>query len=79
MQEHYQVYGRFIENWQLRQQIIPMLETAGLIVQEKDPDDKRKILIYPTALLTIFNIANRGNITPNDIDIPETIVSQVVE
>jgi len=53
IQKHYQVYGRFIPSWQLRQQIIPMLETAGLIIQEPDPNDKRKILIYPTTPLTI--------------------------
>jgi len=53
IQKHYQVYGRFIPDWQLRQQIIPMLETAGLIIQESDPNDKRRILIYPTTPLTI--------------------------
>ena len=35
---------------QLRQQIIPVLETAGLIYQEQDKNDKRKILIFPTAV-----------------------------
>jgi hypothetical protein len=35
-----------IDDWQLRQQIIPMLETSGLIYQEQDPDDKRKMLIF---------------------------------
>lgn len=54
VQKHYQVYGRFIDDWQLRQQIIPMLETAGLIMQESDPNDRRKILIYPTTSLNIF-------------------------
>lgn len=53
IQKHYKVYGRFLPDWQLRQQIIPMLETAGLIIQEKDVNDKRKTLIYPTSLLTI--------------------------
>lgn len=51
LQKHYEVYGRMLDTIQLRQQILPMLETAGLIVQEADPNDKRKILIYPTALL----------------------------
>jgi len=46
--KHYEVYGRSIADWQLRQQIIPMLETTGLINQEPDPSDNRKILIYPT-------------------------------
>ena len=58
VQKHYEVYGRFIPDWQLRQQILPMLETAGLIIQESDPNDKRKKLIYPTALLTISGAAN---------------------
>ena len=50
MQKHFSVYGRMIQDWQLRQDVIPMLETAGLITQEADIDDKRKILITPTVL-----------------------------
>jgi len=52
--KHYEVYERLIADWQLRQQILPMLETAGLIIQEPDPDDKRRMLIYPTTPLSIF-------------------------
>ncbi|MBI4245213.1 MAG: toprim domain-containing protein [Planctomycetes bacterium] len=52
-QKHYEVYGRMLDTNQLRQQILPMLETAGLITQEADPNDKRRILIYPTLQLTI--------------------------
>ncbi len=44
--EYFKVYGRMIDDWQLRQQIIPMLETAGLIYEEQDPNDKRKMLIF---------------------------------
>lgn len=51
--KHYEVYGRIVADWLLRQQIIPMLETAGLIAQDKDPNDKRALLITPTLLLTI--------------------------
>ena len=36
-----------------------MLESAGLINQEPAPDDKRKMLIYPTTSLTIS--ANQNN------------------
>jgi len=50
---YYRVYGRSLPDWQLRQEIIPMWESAGLIIQEADPDDKRNKLIYPTNLLTI--------------------------
>lgn len=45
---HLQVYGMHLPDWQLRQQIIPAWETAGLILQESDPNDKRKMIIYPT-------------------------------
>jgi len=69
IQKHYQVYGRFIPDWQLRQQIIPMLETAGLITQERDPNDKRKMLIYPTTPLTISDFANEGNTEQNDANV----------
>ena len=48
--QHFEVYGRMLDTNQLRQQILPMLETAGLIVQEADPSDKRKMLIYPVEL-----------------------------
>lgn len=52
MKKHFEVYGRFLPDWQLRQWIIPMLETSGLITQDADPIDKRKILISPTSELT---------------------------
>jgi len=52
LQKHFDIYGRMMDTNQLRQQILPMLETAGLIVQEADENDKRKLLIYPTALFT---------------------------
>ncbi|MFC1727575.1 hypothetical protein ACFL0Y_03560 [Patescibacteria group bacterium] len=48
MKKHFEVYGRFLPDWQLRQWIIPMLETSGLITQEADQLDKRKILVFPS-------------------------------
>lgn len=51
--KHFKVYGRMVEDFRLRQQILPMLETAGLITQEPDPDNKRRMLIFPnTELIT---------------------------
>lgn len=47
IKKHYEVYGRMLDDWRLRNQIIPMLDTAGLITQEKDTSDGRKILVYP--------------------------------
>jgi hypothetical protein len=52
-QKHLQVKGRVLPDWFLRTQIIPLLENAGLMVQEPDPDDKRKMLVYPTTASTI--------------------------
>ena len=51
-QKHYELNGRLIPDWQMRQQVFPMLETAGLIHQEKDVlGDKRTMLIFPTMLI----------------------------
>lgn len=50
LERHFTVYGRMLDGHQLRQQILPMLETAGLIIQEQDPSDKRKMLIYPSSI-----------------------------
>lgn len=55
--KHHQVYGQFLSDWLFRQQIIPMLETAGLITQERDPNDKRRMLIYPA---TSSNVSKRA-------------------
>lgn len=52
LQKHYEVYSRHLPDWQLRQQIIPMLETSGLIIVDSDPNDKRKPIYYPTTQLT---------------------------
>ncbi|MBU0686775.1 MAG: toprim domain-containing protein [Candidatus Margulisbacteria bacterium] len=59
-QKHIQEYGRVLADWLLRMQIIPMLENAGLIMQERDPDDKRKMLVYPTTPLTISTQQNNS-------------------
>lgn len=53
IKKHYELYRRPLQIWLLRQQILPMLESAGLISQEKDPNDARKYLVYPTLPLTI--------------------------
>ncbi len=58
LQKHYEVYGRMVQDWQLRQQIIPMLETAGLLSQDPDPDDKRRILITPTDKLAKIDMVS---------------------
>ncbi len=45
--KHYELLGRSIADWTLRQQILPMLEASGLIIQEYDYADRRKKLVFP--------------------------------
>jgi hypothetical protein len=47
LQKHLKTYGRLLNPDQLRKEILPMMESAGLIVQEADAQDKRKLLVYP--------------------------------
>jgi hypothetical protein len=47
MHFHYKLENRLVNDDILRRQILPMLEAAGLITQEKDPNDKRNKLIFP--------------------------------
>lgn len=42
----YEVYGRSISDDSLRREILPLLETAGLVIQEPNPDDKRQELTF---------------------------------
>jgi len=44
---HLKYYDNPLEDWKLRREILPMLEMAGLITQEQDPQDKRNRLITP--------------------------------
>lgn len=62
MNKHYELKGRFLPDWQLRQQIIPALEMSGLIAQEPDQNDKRKMLIFPNPQLTIPQNKNNSEL-----------------
>jgi hypothetical protein len=56
IRKHFEVYGRPLPEWQLRQELLPALESVGLVYQDSDPMDKRKRLIFvapPTPQLTI--------------------------
>ncbi len=59
LKKHFEVYGRMLDSNQLRQQILPMLETAGLIYQEQDPDNKRRMLTFPSPVYQAGN--SEGN------------------
>lgn len=43
----YEVRGRVANQQFFEKEIFPALETAGLIIEEMDPNDKRRKLIYP--------------------------------
>jgi hypothetical protein len=47
LNRHYKVYGRPLSSLSLRQHILPQLEQAGLIVQERSPTDSREMLVIP--------------------------------
>jgi hypothetical protein len=46
--EYFQYYHRALNDERLRREILPALEAAGLILQDHDPHDKRKRVVYPT-------------------------------
>jgi hypothetical protein len=45
-QKYFEVYKCAIHDAKLRQEILPMLEAAALIVQEPDPSDHRRVMIF---------------------------------
>lgn len=45
--KHYEVYGRMPNSKRYETEIFPSLTTAGLVVFEADPNDKRRWMAYP--------------------------------
>jgi len=64
LQGHIKVYKRPLDEWKLGREIIPMLESAGLVTEEGDPQDKRRKLIVPIYPTTQFEL----NEPKNNID-----------
>lgn len=56
--KYYEVFEQMLDVTKFRQQILPMLETAGLIYQEADLNDKRRVLVFP-------NPAHAGTVQKN--------------
>ena len=65
LSHHYAAYGRMLDATQLRQQILPMLETAGLIFEEPDPHNRRRKYIFP---VEARNSGSRGGVLDNPLD-----------
>lgn len=82
LDKHFAVYGRMLDSHQLRQQILPMLETAGLIVQEQDPSDKRKIMIFPSSLYQLSGVKRNSEMesgVKNNEEESEDIISEEID
>jgi len=48
LKAYLEVYGRTLNPHALGKEILPMLERAGLIYQETDPNDRRNKLVFPS-------------------------------
>jgi hypothetical protein len=46
VKNYLKIYGRSLTWDRLTKQILPSLESAGLVHQDKNPDDKREMLVY---------------------------------
>lgn len=60
MQKHYQVYKRRMNMSSLRFDILPTLESAGLITREKDKEDGRKEVIFITEFTDTGELENNS-------------------
>jgi len=47
MKAYYDFYGRPLARKKLEEELLPSLEMAGLITQEPDPNDRRRLLVCP--------------------------------
>jgi hypothetical protein len=60
-QRYFEVYRRPLADDRLRRQILPALESTGLVSQGTNPDDKRETLVYCTVASPISTSPeNRG-------------------
>ena len=74
-----EVYGRTLSERKLRLEVLPALESPGMIYEQPDPNDKRRMLIYtvPRTMLskihpeaptpTVLPPANNSTSQPNTV------------
>jgi hypothetical protein len=55
MRKYYEVRYKPLSPETLKREILPQLEVVGLIQQEPDPEDKRKMLVVPTVSTPIIS------------------------
>ena len=63
MVEYHRLYGRFLPDRKLRREIIPALESCGLILLEPDPNDRRQKLVT----LTLSDSPDTGEVKRNNV------------
>jgi hypothetical protein len=69
VEKHYTAYGRRLDINKLRREILSMLEVAGLVRMEPDPNDKRRILVYPLVPSNIPNeTAPNNSVTDSGVN-----------
>jgi hypothetical protein len=57
-QAHYSIYGRTANQQWYEKEIFPALATAGLIIEEADPEDRRRRLVYPPDQTMVIDVRN---------------------
>jgi len=57
-QAHYSTYGRTANQQWYEKEIFPALTTAGLIIEEADPEDRRRKLVYPPDQTMVIDVRN---------------------
>lgn len=74
LQKYYDNYKRPLDIYKLRMDILKSLETAGLITQEQDPNNRRQSLVLPAIETEEYSVNDGGVIS----DIPvETKVTNI--
>jgi hypothetical protein len=63
MAEYHRLYGRFLPDRKLRREILPALESCGLIILEPDPNDRRQKLVT----LTLSDSSGVGEVKQNNV------------
>jgi len=57
--QYFKIYNRPLTERKLTREILPALESAGLIIQEPDPNDRRRLLVYPTDVAHISQLGTK--------------------
>jgi len=79
MKQHYHVMRSLLPDWKLRQHVLPLLEAAGLIIEEPEPGHTSRKLVIPTMSQDTLRQEHReseGGVTQNE---QQSTVSETVE